>query len=111
MKESTLNTLDKIWLDVESARYDVKLGHTQTADELLSEVMRQVERIKIQYFPEDALACFKAGKEHGQALQARNDDNERLHRTMEANSSPIGTYFESLREVYAPKEGSGPTHG
>ena len=110
MEKNTLNTLDQIWEDVASARYDVKLGHTQTADELLSEVLRQVERIKIVHFPEDALACFKAGKEHGQALQARNDDNERFEATMAASDS-IGSYFESLRDVYAPKEGSGPTHG
>ena len=105
MKESTLNTLDQVCEDVASARYDLKLGYSQDADKLLSEVLRQVERIKIVLFPEDALACFKAGKEHGQALQARNDYNERFEATM-ADFDPIATQMRTLRDIYAPKEGS-----
>lgn len=91
--------LSQLARDIKDARQDIALNDGgNSTDMILSVVQRDLRRIRNEQLPFDLKESFEKGKDQAA--------NERLHRTMEANSSPIGTYFESLREVYAPKEGS-----
>lgn len=56
-------------------------------------------------------ACEKSYRIGYEQATSRWDDDERLDRAMTEAQANIGTFFEGLRDIYSPKEGSGPTHG
>jgi ABC-type oligopeptide transport system substrate-binding subunit len=60
----------------------------------------------------DVQSSYEMGEEAGRSqIKARHDADERLDAAMTEAHTTIGTFFEDLRAIYEPKEGSGPTHG
>jgi ABC-type oligopeptide transport system substrate-binding subunit len=82
-----------------------------------------VAKLNLQYLEEDLLSIreqvaydcqgsYEMGEEAGRSqIKARDDDDERLDAAMSEARTSIGTFFDDLRDIYSPKEGSGPTHG
>ena len=85
-----ITRIQQIENDVREARKDIRLGSMGSADMILSTILSDLEKLKLSY---------------------RNDDDERLGAALLEAQANIGTFFEGLRDVYSPKEGSGPTHG
>lgn len=82
-----------------------------------------VAKLNLQYLEEDLLSIreqvaydcqgsYEMGEEAGRSqIQAREDDDRRLDAALSDARTTIGTFFDDLRAIYEPKEGSGPTHG
>ena len=82
-----------------------------------------VAKLNLQYLEEDLLSireqvaydcqgCYEQGEEAGRSqIKARHDDDARLDHALSEAHTTIGSFFEDLRAIYEPKEGSGPTHG
>jgi len=85
-----ITRIQQIENDVREARKDIRLGFMGSADMILSTILSDLEKLKLSY---------------------RHDDDERLDAVMAEAHTTIGTFFEDLRAIYEPKEGSGPTHG
>ena len=104
--------LSQLARDIKDARQDIALNDGgNSTDMILPAVQRDLRRIRNEQLPFDLKESFEKGKDAGRSqVEDREDDNERLHRTMEARTT-IGTFFDDLRAIYEPKEGSGPTHG
>jgi hypothetical protein len=77
-----------------------------------------VAKLNLQYLEEDLLSireqvaydcqgCYEQGEEAGRSqMQAREDDDRRLDAALSEAHTTIGTFFEDLRAIYEPKEGS-----
>ena len=108
----TEKALNQLAQDIKDARHDVRLGFKASADMILSEALRQIEQIKKEQLPLDIQGSYETGEEAGRSqIKARHDDDERLDHAMSEARTSIGTFFDDLRAIYGPKEGSGPTHG
>ena len=89
----------------------------------LSKGYIDVAKLNLQYLEEDLLSIheqiahdcqssYEMGEEAGRSqIKGRHDDDERLDAAMSEARTSIGTFFDDLRAIYEPKEGSGPTHG
>jgi len=85
-----ITRIQQIENDVREARKDISLGFMGSADMILSTILSDLEKLKLSY---------------------RHDDDARLDHVMSEAKTSIGTFFDDLRAIYEPKEGSGPTHG
>lgn len=77
-----------------------------------------VAKLNLQYLEEDLLSIreqiaydcqssYEMGEEAGRSqIKARHDDDERLDVAMSEAKTSIGTFFDDLRAIYEPKEGS-----
>jgi len=108
----TEKALNQLAQDIKDARHDVRLGFSGTADMILSEALRQIEQIKREQLPLDIQGSYETGEEAGRSqVKARHDDDRRIELALSEARTNIGTFFDDLRAIYEPKEGSGPTHG
>jgi len=80
-----ITRIQQIENDVREARKDIRLGFMGSADMILSTILSDLEKLKLSY---------------------RNDDDKRLDRAMSEARTSIGTFFDDLRAIYEPKEGS-----
>ena len=55
---------------------------------------------------------YEQGENAGRSqIKAKQDDDRRIGIALSEARTSIGTFFDDLRAIYEPKEGSGPTHG
>ena len=103
----TEKALNQLAQDIKDARHDVRLGFAGSADMILSEALRQIEQIKKEQLPFDIQGSYETGEEAGRSqIRSRHDADERLDAVMAEAHTTIGTFFEDLRAIYEPKEGS-----
>jgi len=77
-----------------------------------------VAKLNLQYLEEDLFSIreqlaydvqssYEMGEKAGRSqIKARHDADERLDAAMAEAHTTIGTFFEDLRAIYQPKEGS-----
>lgn len=77
-----------------------------------------VAKLNLQYLEEDLLSIreqiaydcqgsYEQGEEAGRSqIKARHDDEERLDAVLSEAHTTIGSFFDDLRAIYEPKEGS-----
>ena len=82
-----------------------------------------VAKLNLKYLEEDLLSIheqiahdcqssYEMGEEAGRSqIKANHDDDRRIELALSEARTNIGTFFDDLRAIYEPKEGSGPTHG
>jgi len=103
----TEKALNQLAQDIKDARHDVRLGFAGSADMILSGALRQIEQIKKEQLPFDVQGSYETGEEAGRSqIRSRHDAEERLDAAMTEAHTTIGTFFDDLRAIYEPKEGS-----
>jgi hypothetical protein len=76
-----ITRIQQIENDVREARKDISLGFMGSADMILSTILSDLEKLK-------------------------HDDDRRLDHALSEAHTTIGTFFDDLRAIYEPKEGS-----
>ena len=103
----TEKSLNQLAQDIKDARHDVRLGFAGTADMILSEALRQIEQIKREQLPFDIQGSYETGEEAGRSqVKAKHDDDMRIELALSEANDQIGSFFDDLRDIYSPKEGS-----
>jgi len=83
-------------------------GHKSDAVASVLDAQRQIKQLDFEAYWDG----YEQGEAAGRSqIKARHDDDERLDAAMSEARTSIGTFFDDLRAIYQPKEGSGPTHG
>ncbi len=103
------STIDRALMSLDLVKdYLDSGGHKSDAVASVLDAQRMIKQLDSEAYWDG----YEQGENAGRSqIKAKQDDDRRIGIALSEARTSIGTFFDDLRDIYGPKEGSGPTHG